>query len=106
VSVLFWVSLTLALAAGITAIALAVVRAIELYRTFRTSVRILSAGAQRILDGLSAAEQRATGAASTEQLQRSVARLQRSLGEARLLLSEFRRFQGTLRSVTGLVPRK
>lgn len=103
---LFWVSLTLALAAGILAVALAVWRAIELYRTFRTSGRILAAGAQRILDAVSVAEQRASGGASTEKLQQSVARLQTSLAETRLLMREFRRFQGTLRSVTGLVPRK
>jgi|SRR6266508_4949064 hypothetical protein len=106
VSVLFWVSLTLVLVAGTSSIALVVYRALEFYRAFRTSVRVLSAGAQRILDAASVAEQRTTDAASTERLQRSVARLQDSLAEARLLLREFRRFRGTLRSVTGLVPRK
>jgi len=104
--VLFWVSLTLALVAGLTAIALVVYRAIELYRTFRTCGRLLTAGAERILNASAMMEQRAADAASTERLQRSVARLHESFAEARVLRREIGRVQGAVRSVTGLVPRK
>jgi hypothetical protein len=105
VSPLFWLSLGIALVVGFAAIALVVVRAIELYRSFRDATRILAAGTARIMTAAATAEQRAAGV-GTERLKASVAQLERSLAEARILLREARRVQGVVGAVTGLLPRK
>src|SRR5688572_9028112 len=104
-SVLFWVSLAFALVVGIASIVLVAVRALELWRTFRSATRILAAGTERITNGIAAVEREASQI-STDRLNTSVARLQGALAEARVLLREVRRAQRLVGSVTGLVPKK
>ncbi len=104
-SLLLWGSLALLVAAAVVGIVLVVVRTIGLVRAFRSLGRAVSADAQRIVNGLAKAEQRAAGI-DAEQVAESAARLRRSIAELQLLLRELARVRAKARIVRALVPQK
>jgi hypothetical protein len=103
-SLLFWFSLVLLGAVMIGGIALIAVRAIELYRVFRSCGRVIAAGAERILNASEALEQRA--ARDPAQIAEARERLERSLHEAAPLLREVGRLRAKLAGAKAAVPRK
>lgn len=104
-SLLFWCSLVFFGVVVIVGITFVAVRTVEVVRVSRECVRILTAGAEPILNGAAGLEQRSS-AVDTDRVTEAVQRLERSLERAKVLLREARRVQGGVAQVRAAVPRK
>jgi hypothetical protein len=105
-SLLFWASLGLLLASATGGIAFVVVKTLELFRTMRASGRVISAGAQRILDAAAAMEQRASRIGPDPRLARRASELEGSIADLRVLLGELGRVRARVGAVRAVVPPK
>jgi hypothetical protein len=104
-SLLFWCSLVFFGVVAIGGIVLVAVRTLEVVRVSRRCVRILTAGAEPILNGAAGLEQRSS-AVNPDRVTEAVQRLERSLERGKILLREARRVQGGFAAVRAAVPRK
>ena len=102
-----WLALGVAVATVVASLVFAVVRGLGTWRTFRRFRRHVVGGLADVTRRLAQVERRMDKASmSAARLERAQAELHDSLATARVLSGAFAEVRATVRSVTGIVPRK
>ena len=101
-----WAALVLGTVAGIPALALLVVRSLEVWRALRQTRRAVVGGLDEFAAQAGAIADRLAAAGDTAELQESVGRLRVSLARLDVLRAALDEVDGTVGRVTAYLPRK
>jgi cell shape-determining protein MreC len=106
-ALLTWVSLLFLVVAIVGSIAVAVLRGLRAWRTFKRFTRTTTAAMERVLETAAEAERHAVAfTESTEKLNAALAHLEQSRAELAVIQSAAAEARTSLTSFRGAVPRK
>jgi 3-deoxy-D-manno-octulosonic-acid transferase len=101
-----WIALILGFAAGVGALAFLAVRSLQAWRDVKRVRRHVFKGLEELAARGELTAEKASGLGETEELERSVGRLRRSLAQLAVLREALDEAQDTLGRITAVVPRK